>query len=90
MVFETSAELIRPFDDYGRKTTARIATHEIIGKKPILEFLGPGIDDLSFTIKLNAFYGVNPKQEAQRLRTICQTGKYINFVINGSPVSENK
>lgn len=90
VVFEVSSELIRTFDDYTRKSTARLAAHEIIGQKPVLEFLGPAIEEISITIKLSAFCGVSPEKEANELRRICETGEIVNFIINGTPVSTNK
>lgn len=90
VVFTVSYDLVRTFQDYKRNSSARLQTHEIIGKKPVTEFLGPGLDSISFAIDLSAFKGVNPKEEAEKLRKIMQNGEYVNLVIAGSPVSDNK
>lgn len=90
VVFTVSYDLVRTFQDYKRNSSARLQTHEIIGKKPVTEFLGPGLDSISFAIDLSAFKGVNPKEEAEKLRKIMQNGEYVNLVIAGSPVSNNK
>lgn len=89
VVFEVSDNLIRTFDDYARKASARIASHEIIGQKPVLEFLGPSANELSIQIRLNAFYGISPKVEADRLRRMCESGEAVQFVLGGRPVSPN-
>lgn len=90
VVFEVSDDYIRTFDDYSRKASARLAVHDIIGQKPVIEFLGPGLGELSFTVSLYAFYGVNPKDEADALRDMCESGETAFFIVNGAPVSENK
>lgn len=90
IVFEVSNEIVRTFYDYKRKTAARLTTHDIIGQKPVTEFLGPGIDSISFSMKLTAFKGVNPKTEAEKIRQMIETGEVVNLVLGGSPVSKNK
>lgn len=90
VVFSVSEALVRTFADYSRKASARTATHDIIAGKPILEFLGPGAETISFKIKLSAFRGVNPKDETDKLRLMCQEGEAVRFILAGSPVSDNK
>lgn len=90
VVFSVSDTLVRTFRDYNRKTSVRTATHDIIGQKPLTEFIGPSCDSISFTIKLSAFRGVNPKEEAQKLREMAEAGKAVTFVMGGSPVTQNK
>ena len=90
IVFEVSNEIVRTFYDYKRKTSARLAAHDIIGQKPATEFLGPGVESISFSMKLSAFKGVNPKTEADKIRKMIENGEVVNLVLAGSPVSENK
>ena len=90
VVFTVSAELVRTFSDYGRKTSARVATHEIIGQKPVLEFLGASEETISFKIKLSAFRGVNPKEEADRLREMCENGKAVKFGVSTYQTKTNR
>lgn len=90
VVFRVSSVYVKTISDYARKSSARIATHEVIGQKPLSEFLGPGIDSISFGIKLSAFRGVNPKEEADKLRQLCLRGEAVDFVMSGSPVTHNR
>lgn len=90
LVFEASTSTIRTFDDYKRNTKARIATHELIGRKPILEFLGPDVEEITFNMKFYVFFGVNPTEEVQKLRKSCSNGEVMNFILNNQPVGENK
>lgn len=90
IVFEVSDEMVKTFSNYSRKTSPRIAAHEIIGQKNVTEFLGPSIDSISFNIRLSAYFGIDPKEEADKLRTIAQKGEQMEFIIADAPVSECK
>lgn len=48
--FIVSSRFIRTFDDYGRGSAGRWAQHDIIGDKPVLEFIGPDIEKISFSM----------------------------------------
>ena len=41
--FIVSSRFIRTFDDYGRGSAGRWVQHDIIGDKPVLEFIGPDV-----------------------------------------------
>lgn len=48
--FIVSSRFIRTFDDYGRGSAGRWAQHDIIGNKPVLEFIGPDVEKISFSM----------------------------------------
>lgn len=89
MVFEVSLERTRTFDNFSRSGSGRWATHEIIGQKPFLEFLGPGQEEISFTVRLDASQGVNPEEELKKLRKMRDSGEIAVLIIGGQPVTEN-
>jgi phage protein U len=80
------------FDGLQRDGAGRWATHEIIGqdKKPLLEFLGPDLETLSFSIFMSSFLGINPSAELQKLRSLRDGGVICDFVIGGSAVITNQ
>lgn len=90
VAFMVSDTYVKTIKDYKRENGGRWVTHEIIGQKPILEFVGPGLVSLSFNVQLNAALGVNPKTELERLREICDTGEAALFVLAGEPVTKNR
>ena len=45
--FECSSELVRTFKDYKRESKARYATHNLLMKKPALEYLGADAGEIS-------------------------------------------
>lgn len=87
--FIVSSHYIRTFDDYGRGSGGRWAQHDIIGDKPVLEFLGPDVEKISFTMLLRADQGVSPAKELEKLRKLRDTGKYFPLVIGGKLIGNN-
>lgn len=85
VVFEVSALKVMTFDEFKRETKAKYASHEIIGRPAVLEFVGRELEEISLTIKLVSALGVNPAEEALKLREICQSGE-PNFLIIGNTV----
>lgn len=58
--FVSSSAIVYTFKDLSVSRSARWATHEIIGKKPVLEYIGPGLTEVSFNIQLNSSLGTPP------------------------------
>ena len=85
VVFEVSAKKVKTFDDFKRNASSRVATHELIGRKPLLEFGGPGLETVSFPITLSAFLGLDPTEEVKILRDMRDQGLAVDFVLNGEP-----
>ena len=81
---------MRTFDALARNINARTASHEIIGQKPILEFLGPDADDITFTMNFNKLLGVDPLKEIEEVAKMCREGQAEQLIINGKPFSEHK
>ncbi|MDD4599615.1 hypothetical protein SDC9_04133 [bioreactor metagenome] len=90
VVFETSANLIRTFNGFKRQATARTATHEIIGKKPVTEFIGPGLEQISFSMRLDASMGITPVDELARLRNMRDQGITAQLIVNDQPITDNE
>ena len=88
VVFEASSEKVKTLRDRQRQGSARFATHEIIGKKPLREFLGPGLEKITFQIQLSASLGVDPASEMKTLRELRDKGEALEFVLGGSAVGE--
>lgn len=89
VVFETSSERIRTFTDFKRSGSARWGKHEIMLGKPVKEFLGPGDEQITFSVRLDVSLGVNPTDELFILRFIRDNGLAMPLILNGRPVSEN-
>lgn len=88
--FLVSSRYIYTFDDYQRNASARYAAHEIIGKKPILEFLGPDAESISFKIKLRSDQGLSPHVELDKLRKYRDNGKVLTLILDGRVVGKTR
>ena len=85
LVFEVSAMKVLTFDGFKREAKAKFAEHSIIGRPAVLEYVGRELEEISLTIKLVSALGVNPAEEALKLREICESGQ-PNFLIIGNTV----
>ena len=87
--FVVSYGKIRTFSDYGRSGSGRWAKHDLTGRKPVMEFLGPDVEKVSMKIQLRTDHGINPESELERLRKMRDTGAVFPFILGGAPVSDN-
>lgn len=80
------------FDGLQREGSGRWATHEIIGqdRKPVLEFLGPDLETVSFSIVMSAFLGISPIEQIEKLRQMRDEGVICDFLIGGTAITTNQ
>ncbi|CAH1058845.1 phage tail protein [Paenibacillus pseudetheri] len=81
VVFVVSEGATRTIDEFTRNTAGRWAQHDIIGKKPKKEWLGPGVDSVSFSVRFDARFGLNPRKELDRLIELERSGKALPLII---------
>ncbi|WGV57782.1 phage tail protein [Brevibacillus brevis] len=86
LIFEVSADKIRTFDEFSRAASGRWTAHEIIGRKPISEFAGPALDTVSFKMRFDVRFGLNPKTEMDRLLALCREGRAETLIIGGTAI----
>lgn len=89
IVFEVSSRKVRTFKDMKRTTKARFASHDVIGGTPILEYIGPDGEEITFTMQFSASWGVNPQEETEKVRELCIQGEANYLVLCNSTVGEN-
>ena len=80
VLFEVNTFRVLTYKDFRRSTKTKLATHNIIGKTPILEYLGQDVEEISFKIQLHSGLGVNPWEEYVKLLDICRSGE-ANYLI---------
>lgn len=89
VVFEASSNKVLTPSGISRDTSSRWTNHEVIAKKPISEFVGPGLDTMSMTIILDAGFGVDPKAVMDKLLDYCRKGEAYTLII-GTAVGVDK
>ena len=87
--FEKSDELIRTPANFKINLAGRFAGHEVIGEKPVTEFTGPGLGQISFTIMLNGNHGVKPRAEMEDWLDKADNGVAAYLVLNHRPIGDN-
>lgn len=80
IVFTVSASHIKTFDELSRLSAAKFADHEIAGKKPISEFVGEELDEITFNIQLNRTYA-KPEHDLMLLNKIKSSGAANRLII---------
>ncbi|MDY7990692.1 phage tail protein [Paenibacillus polymyxa] len=81
IVFIVTHYKIRTFSEFKRTTNDRWGANEIIGKKPRSQYLGPGLDSIDLTVRVDASYGMNPREEVEKLVEYSRKGKVMPFII---------
>jgi len=88
IVFETSADLIRTWQQMSRKGSARFAEHVVAEGKPRLEFLGPGLEELTLAVRLDAQLGLDPASELESMRAVRDFGEEQSLVVGGMVIGK--
>lgn len=86
VVFIASADTIRTLQDFTRSTAGRWATHEVIGQKPLLQFVGPGLDTVTFTMRFDVAHGLNPRKEMDALIELERNGEAVSLTLGGKGI----
>lgn len=83
VVFSVSDSQIRTFSGMTRSNAGRWAEHEVLNRKPTLQYLGPGLDTMSFTMTFNISFGVDPRKEMDELVVMEREGKAHALTLGG-------
>lgn len=90
VVFKASHKKVLTFSDLKHDTAGRWEKHNVIGKKPTSEFIGPDLDTISFTIHLNGANGVKPRTEMEKWIKMANNGVAEILVIGHKPLGKDK
>lgn len=89
IVFKVSDKMVLTFDGMTREVSGRWTEHEVMGKKPKPEFLGPGNQKISLPITLSANLGVRPRKMLEMVERMVESGDAEYLIINCKPVGRN-
>lgn len=87
--FITSDKYLLTPSKIEQSISARWADHDLIGQKPVSQFVGPNLEELNFKIILSAEHGINPKEQIEKLKDLVNNGIVFPLIIGGSPVNKN-
>lgn len=81
--FVCSNKKVLTFSDLTRAHETRWATHEVIGKTPVLEYVGEGLAKVSLSIRFDAALGILPKDGLDRLKRMRENKQFKTLIIGG-------
>lgn len=87
--FSVSNNKVQTFDEYNRSASGRWARHEIIGDKPVMEYLGPDTETISLKMFLRQDLGADPEALLEQLRDYRDEGTPIPLILNNWLVNNN-
>ena len=88
IAFEASANKVLTWRDARRNGSARWAKHDVFAKKPVLEFIGPDLEQFRLSVRLDMALGVVPRDELHRMRLARDTGAVLQFTVGGQLVGD--
>lgn len=90
IVFEVTDKRIMSIMNLSRTIQSRYAEHALLQNKPVSEFIGPNLDTVSFTVKLDAVYGINPHEQFVKWIYLAREGHAETFSIGGKAMGVDK
>lgn len=90
ITFNASTDKVQTFEEYTLDKSSRIAIHENLQNKPIVEFIGPGLDKINLKLTWSIEGKINPLAEISKLEEKQEKGEVIIFFLGGKPVGKGK
>lgn len=88
--FAVNSDKVFSFRNMKRTYSGRWTDHNIPGKRPKSEFQGPGLDEISIEVILDAELGVRPRSTMYQFRKATKNGLVAYFYVGGKKVAINK
>ena len=84
--FRTSKRKMLTFQDMQHSADVQVQEHSVIVGKPKLQFVAPNLEEVSFTMEINALHYKKPASVMRLLLDAMQSGVYAPLVIGGRVV----
>lgn len=81
--FVCSSKKVLTFNNLKRTNSVRWARHEIIGKKPKLEFMGADLSTASLTMRFDSSLNAPPLFYLNRVKKMLDNRMYKTLIIGG-------
>lgn len=90
VVFEILQNKTLTFKDLNRSNGVRFQKHDVLLKKPILQFIGEELDKISFNIMFSYQLGTDPIKETDKLVILQRNGTALSFFVGDKGFGRNK
>lgn len=87
LVFEASGRRVHTFSDLKVSTENRFAQHDVHLEMPVLEYTGPGLAEVNFTMNFNKQWGSDPIGSLLILRAYLKWGFISPLLVGMRPVT---
>lgn len=87
LVFETSGRRVHTFSDLHVSTENRFAEHAVHLETPVLEYVGPGLAEVSFNMNFSKQWGADPIISLLILRAYLKFGFISPLLVGMRPVT---
>jgi len=84
IMFEVSPDRILTVQEMFRKNNVRFAENDVLLKKPVSQYIGPALDEISMKIVLSMQFGVHPQDEFNKLIRLQRDGTTVSIIIGTS------
>lgn len=81
--FVCAFDKVLTFNDLSRDHATRWAKHEVIGGKPVLEYVGEDLATVSLKIRFDTSLGLPPLLGLARLKAMRENKQYKTLIIGG-------
>jgi len=81
--FLTSRRVVRTFESKVTNTSAQYTDHSVILGKPVPEFTGQQLEDISFEITLHGGHGIEPLTDVEQIKRDIESGRVNPVFLNG-------
>lgn len=81
--FVCSSAAVLTFSDLSRDVSVRWAKHDLIGRKPELEWVGKDLSKVSFKMRFDSSLNVPPVLGLKRLKKMMENKQYKTLIIGG-------
>lgn len=90
VVFSASSRAVRTISGLKYDSSANYTQHARHLKTPLAEFTGLAAENISFTVLLSVYLGVDPKVSVERLRQYLTKGISFYFILGSTRIGNYK
>ena len=87
LIFEASGMRVHTFHSLKVSTQNRFAEHDVHLETPVLEWVGPGLTEVNFSMNFNREWGSDPTESMLILRGYIRLGLVSPLLVGMRPVT---
>lgn len=89
VVFSVSSKKVQTFNSMSWKKSYKYATHNMFGRKGLVEFTGMDPDEIELDMEFSIFTGVNPLKMLKALEKMANKHKIAKLIIGNEVIGSS-